>query len=42
MLNKLPNSYAFTKALGEGLVAEAINELPILILRPSIGKLFRF
>lgn len=37
MLDKLPNSYAYTKALGEGLVVEAMQQgLPVLILRPSI------
>ncbi|XP_063392482.1 fatty acyl-CoA reductase 1-like isoform X2 [Cydia fagiglandana] len=36
LLKKLPNSYAFTKALGEALVVEALDILPIGILRPSI------
>lgn len=38
LLSKLPNSYAFTKALGEALVVEAMKEIPVIILRPSIGK----
>ncbi|XP_072934147.1 putative fatty acyl-CoA reductase CG5065 [Epargyreus clarus] len=36
LLNKLPNSYAFTKALGEALAVEAMQEIPVMILRPSI------
>ncbi|KAL0809207.1 hypothetical protein ABMA28_011431 [Loxostege sticticalis] len=38
LLNKLPNSYAFTKALGEALVVEAMEAglMPAMILRPSI------
>ncbi|XP_063372368.1 putative fatty acyl-CoA reductase CG5065 [Cydia amplana] len=36
LLQKLPNSYAFTKALGEALVVEAMNEIPAVVLRPSI------
>ncbi|XP_048488006.1 fatty acyl-CoA reductase 1 isoform X2 [Plutella xylostella] len=37
LLNKLPNSYAFTKALGEALVVEAMEQgFPGMVLRPSI------
>ncbi|XP_026739618.1 putative fatty acyl-CoA reductase CG5065 [Trichoplusia ni] len=36
LLNKLPNSYAFTKALGEALVVEAMEHMPAMVLRPSI------
>ncbi|CAB3257576.1 unnamed protein product [Arctia plantaginis] len=36
LLNKLPNSYAFTKALGEALVVEAMEHIPAMVLRPSI------
>ncbi|XP_061728061.1 fatty acyl-CoA reductase 1-like [Cydia pomonella] len=36
LLQKLPNSYAFTKALGEAIVVEAMNEIPAVVLRPSI------
>ncbi|XP_069702748.1 fatty acyl-CoA reductase 1-like [Periplaneta americana] len=36
ILGDLPNTYAFTKALSEGLVAEKMDTLPVLILRPSI------
>lgn len=38
LLSKLPNSYAFTKALGEALAVEAMEHIPLIILRPSIGK----
>lgn len=38
LLDKLPNSYAFTKALGEALVVEAMEKhgLPAMVVRPSI------
>ncbi|XP_071441027.1 putative fatty acyl-CoA reductase CG5065 [Hetaerina americana] len=36
ILGKLPNTYAFTKALSEGLVVEYMDKLPVIILRPSI------
>ncbi|KAM3955181.1 putative fatty acyl-CoA reductase CG5065 [Aphomia sociella] len=38
LLHNFPNSYAFTKALGEALVVEAMTagEVPAMILRPSI------
>ncbi|XP_063836686.1 putative fatty acyl-CoA reductase CG5065 [Ostrinia nubilalis] len=38
LLDKLPNSYAFTKALGEAVVVEAMEAdlIPAMILRPSI------
>lgn len=36
ILGDLPNTYAYTKALSEGLVAEQIDNLPVVILRPSI------
>jgi fatty acyl-CoA reductase len=35
----MPNTYAFTKALGEGLVNEQMDKLPVIILRPSVSKL---
>ena len=31
-----PNTYSFTKGLGEHLVAEEAGDLPVAILRPSI------
>ncbi|OXU20686.1 hypothetical protein TSAR_013725 [Trichomalopsis sarcophagae] len=36
ILGDLPNTYAFTKALSEGLVEEVMNDIPAIILRPSI------
>ncbi|XP_028141885.1 putative fatty acyl-CoA reductase CG5065 [Diabrotica virgifera virgifera] len=36
ILGDIPNTYAFTKALGESLVADEMNNLPVIILRPSI------
>ncbi|CAG9854647.1 unnamed protein product [Phyllotreta striolata] len=36
ILGDIPNTYAFTKALGEALVADELNNLPVIILRPSI------
>lgn len=36
ILGDFPNTYAFTKALSEGLVAEQMDKLPVVILRPSI------
>lgn len=33
ILGNFPNTYAFTKALSEGLVEEAMPHLPIIILR---------
>ncbi|XP_072948533.1 fatty acyl-CoA reductase 1-like [Epargyreus clarus] len=36
LLSKLPNSYAFTKALGEALAVEAMQDIPVIVLRPSI------
>lgn len=38
ILGNLPNTYAFTKALAEGLVVEAMQTIPAIIIRPSIGK----
>lgn len=35
-----PNTYVFTKNLAEQIVYDAKNEIPIGILRPSIGKIF--
>lgn len=36
MLGKLPNTYAFTKALSEGIVVKTFKDLPSMIIRPSI------
>lgn len=36
ILGDMPNTYCFTKALGEALVVDEMPNLPIIILRPSI------
>ncbi|XP_030766783.1 putative fatty acyl-CoA reductase CG5065 [Sitophilus oryzae] len=36
LLGDIPNTYAFTKALGEALVVEQKDKLPVIILRPSV------
>ncbi|XP_046746505.1 fatty acyl-CoA reductase wat-like [Diprion similis] len=36
VLKGWPNTYTFTKAIGEGVVAEFAGELPFAIFRPSI------
>ncbi|XP_076163589.1 putative fatty acyl-CoA reductase CG5065 isoform X2 [Ptiloglossa arizonensis] len=36
ILGDIPNTYAFTKALSEGLVEESMPHIPSIILRPSI------
>jgi hypothetical protein len=38
-LGTAPNTYAYTKALAEALVAESMDTLPSVIFRPSISKL---
>ncbi|XP_012056999.1 PREDICTED: putative fatty acyl-CoA reductase CG5065 [Atta cephalotes] len=36
ILGKLPNTYAFTKALAESLVEESMSHIPAIIMRPSV------
>ncbi|KAI4502943.1 hypothetical protein M0802_001987 [Mischocyttarus mexicanus] len=36
ILGKIPNTYAFTKALSERIVEEAMTHIPAVILRPSV------
>ncbi|XP_014485814.1 PREDICTED: putative fatty acyl-CoA reductase CG5065 [Dinoponera quadriceps] len=36
ILGSYPNTYAFTKALAEGLIEESFPHIPSIILRPSI------
>ncbi|XP_066990944.2 putative fatty acyl-CoA reductase CG5065 [Anabrus simplex] len=36
LLGNLPNTYSLSKALAEGLVAEQMDKLPVMILRPSV------
>ena len=36
LLEKMPNTYVFTKKLSETLVQQAANTLPVTIVRPAI------
>ncbi|XP_018315447.1 putative fatty acyl-CoA reductase CG5065 [Mycetomoellerius zeteki] len=36
ILGKLPNTYAFTKALSESLIEESMPHIPSVIMRPSV------
>lgn len=36
ILGNFPNTYAFTKALGEGLINEQLDKLPMILCRPSV------
>ncbi|KRT84622.1 epimerase, partial [Oryctes borbonicus] len=36
LLGTMPNTYAFTKNLGEALCVEQIDKLPLIIVRPSV------
>lgn len=38
LLGDLPNTYTYSKALGEELVKEYMDKLPIIVVRPSVGK----
>lgn len=38
ILGDIPNTYAFTKALSEAIVAESMKEIPSIVWRPSISK----
>lgn len=33
-----PNTYTYSKALAESVVAKEMNNLPIFIMRPSVGE----
>lgn len=37
-----PNTYTFTKAVAEELVRTMGKDLPLCVVRPSIGKCFFF
>lgn len=39
ILDDIPNTYTFTKALAEGLVNQELSKMPIVLLRPSFGKI---
>lgn len=34
----MPNTYVFAKSLGEHIVSDHADRLPVVISRPSIGK----
>ncbi|XP_039314065.1 putative fatty acyl-CoA reductase CG5065 isoform X2 [Solenopsis invicta] len=36
ILGKLPNTYAFTKALSENLIEQVMEQIPVIIMRPSV------
>lgn len=36
LLGNLPNTYTYTKALGEQIVAEKMDTMPVVIVRPSV------
>lgn len=38
ILGNLPNTYIFSKSLAEHVVKDLGQNLPIVIIRPSIGK----
>lgn len=38
IIGSWPNTYTFTKALAEHVVAEVSNDFPVTIVRPSISK----
>lgn len=38
LIGKRPNTYTFTKALTEQMLLEEAGNLPVAIVRPSIGK----
>ena len=38
LLGSRPNTYTFTKALAESLIASEKGDLPVTIVRPSIGE----
>ena len=38
LLQKYPNTYAYTKCLTEQLVSEYMDKIPIAVARPSISK----
>lgn len=34
----MPNTYAFTKNLGEAITNEYLDKLPVIVVRPSVGE----
>lgn len=41
LINPWPNTYTFTKAIAEDMMRQYQERLPIGVIRPSIGKLFK-
>lgn len=41
LIGKRPNTYTFTKALTEQMLLKEAGNLPVAIVRPSIGKFCR-
>jgi len=37
MTTKHQNNYTFTKALAEDIVADEAKDLPVIIVRPTVG-----
>lgn len=42
LIGKRPNTYTFTKALAEHMLLKEAGNLPVAIVRPSIGNIFYF
>lgn len=42
LIGKRPNTYTFTKALTEHMLLKEASNLPVAIVRPSIGKTKNF
>ena len=36
-MGELPNTYSFSKSLAENILDEYSSEIPIAIVRPSVG-----
>jgi hypothetical protein len=41
LIGNRPNTYTFTKALAESMLLKEAGNLPVAIVRPSIGELQR-
>lgn len=42
ILKMVPNTYVYSKNVGEKLVDEMSGLLPVVIVRPSVGKIWSF
>lgn len=42
LIGKRPNTYTFTKALAEHMLQKEAGNLPVAVVRPSIGKTQEF